>query len=211
MAYSKFEQSAQHAAVEAVERRWKQRHDAEMRLRRKRRLNNCLAILVLLSGLCGIGWFAVRQYGDEIRRLTGFDVRDVAKMLPIGGLGSGADGESREAYVALIESFRGKECVLWRDAPNSVKPKSAQKGTRYLALVGDRGAVRLFDLAVNERGVLSGKELSPVGGPVEVDMAKFNEDVAHKTYFIQCNDIVYVCGSKDLAQGTRHLKELLAF
>ena len=211
MAYSKFEQSAQHAAVEAVERRWKQRHDAEMRLRRKKRLNNCLAILVLLSGLCGGGYFVVQQYGDEVRSLTGFDVRDVAKMLPIGGLGSGADGGNRESYVALIESFRDKKCVLWRDAPNLVKPKSAQKGTRYLALVGDRGAMRLFDLAVNERGVLSGKELSPVGVPVEVNMTKFNEVVARKTYFIQCNDIVYVCGCKDLAQGTRHLKELLTF
>lgn len=211
MAYSNFEQNAQHAAVEAVERRWKQRHDAEMRLLRKKRINNCMAILVLLSGLCGGGYFAVQQYGEEIRDLIGFDIRDIVKMLPIGGLGSGADGECRESYVALIESFQDKECVLWRDAPNSVKPKSAQMGTRYLALVGDRGAVRLFDLAVNERGVLSGKELSPVGSPVDVNMTKFNEVVAHKTYYILCKDIVYVCGSKDLAQGKRLLKELLTF
>lgn len=211
MAYSDFEQSAQHAAVEAVERRWKQRHDAEMRLIWKKRLNTCLAVLVLLSGLCVGGYFAVQQYGDEIRNLIGFDVRDVAKILPVDGLGFGADGECRESYVALIESFQDKECVLWRDAPSSVKPKSAQKGTRYLALVGDRGAARLFDLAVNEGGVLSGKELSPVGRPVEVDMAKFNEAVAHKTYFIRCNGIVYVCGCKDLAQGKSQLRDLLAF
>ena len=211
MAYSDFEQSAQHAAVESVERRWKQRHDAEMRLRWKKRLNNCLAILVLLSGLCGVGYFAVQRYGDEIRNLIGFDIRDIAKMLPVGGLGSSSDGECRESYVALIESFRDKECVLWRDAPSSVKPKSAQKGTRYLALVGDRGAVRLFDLIASGNGAFAGKELSPVGSPVDVDVTKFNEGVANKTYFILCNDIVYVCGCKDIAQGKRQLKDLLTF
>ena len=211
MAYSDFEQSAQHAAVEAVERRWKQRHDAEMRLRWKKRMGNCLAILVLLSGLCGVGYFAVQHYGDEIRNLIGFDVRDVAKMLSLGGLGFSAGEECRESYVALIESFRDKECVLWRDAPSSVKPKSAQKGTRYLALVGDRGAARLFDLIANGSGGFFGRELSPVGRPVDIEMIKFNKVVEHKTYFILCNDIVYICGCKDISQGKRQLKDLLTF
>ena len=211
MAYSDFEQSAQQASVEAVERRWKQRHDAEIRLLWKKRLNNFLAILVLMSGLCGVGYFAVQQYGDEIRNLIGFDLRDVAKMLPIGGLGSGVGGECRETYVALIESFRDKECVLWRDAPSSVKLKSAQKGARYLALVGDRGAARLFDLIANGSGGFTGRELSPVGSPVDIEMFKFDKIVEHKTYFILCNDIVYICGCKDLSQGKRQLKDLLTF
>ena len=211
MAYSDFEQSAQHAAVEAVERRWKQRHDAEMRLLRKKRLNNCLAILVLLAGLCGVGCFAVQQYGDRIRDFIGFDIRNVAGMLSFGGSESAGDGESHEAYVALIESFRDKECVLWRDAPSSIKPKSAQKGVKYLALVGDRGAVRLFELTASGEGGFSGRELSPVGSPVDIGKTKFNKVVEHKTYFILCNDIVYICGCKELARGKRQLKDLLAF
>lgn len=211
MAYSDFEQSAQHAAVEAVERRWKQRHDAEMQALRKKRLNNSMAIFVLLSGLCGIGYYAVQRYGDEIHNLIGFDIRDIAKMLPVCGLGSDADGKYRESYVAMVESFRDKECVLWRDAPSSVKPKFAPKGVKYLAIVADRGALRLFDLMASGNGTFSGKELSPVGSPIEVDIAKFNEAVAHKPHFILCNEIVYVCGCKDLVQGKRLLKELLAF
>ena len=92
-----------------------------------------------------------------------------------------------------------------------VKPKSAQKGVKYLAIVGDRGAVRLFDLIASGNRTFSGKELSPMWSPVEVDIAKFNEAVAHKTYFILCNEIVYVCGCKDLGQGKRLLRELLSF
>lgn len=206
-----FEQSAKHAAVEAVERRWKQRHDAEMQALRKKRLNNCMAIFVLLSGLCGIGYYAVQRYGDEIRNLIGFDIRGIVKMLPVCGFGAGADGEYRESYVTMVESFLDKECVLWCDAPKSVKPKFAQKGVKYLAIVADRGAVRLFDLSASGNGTFSGKELSPVVGPVDVDIAMFNGAVAHKTYFILCNEIVYVCGCRDLVQGKRLLKELLAF
>lgn len=211
MAYSEFEQSARHAAVEAVERRWKQKNDVEKRAIRKKRLDSYLTILVLASVLCGLGYFAVQQYGDTIRDCLGFDIRDMGGVLSIGGLGHSADSERRESYVTLIESFQGKECVLWRDAPRSVKPQSAQKGTRYLALVGDRSAARLFDLIANGSGGFTGKELSPVGSPTDVDMTKFNEIVAHKTYFIQCNDIVYVCGCKNVMQGKRQLKNLLAF
>ena len=211
MACSDSEQNAKHAAVEAVERRWKQRHDAEKQALRRKRLNNCMAIFALLSGLCGIGYYAVQRYGDEIHNLVGFDIRDIAKLLLVGGLVSGKDGECRDTYVSLIESFRDKECALWRDAPSAVKPKSAQKGVKYLAIVGDRGAVRLFDLSASGTGTFFGKELSPMWSPVEVDIAKFKEAVAHKTYFILCNEIVYVCGCKDLVQGKRLLRELLSF
>lgn len=194
MAKSDFEKGAQQAAVEAVERRWRQKNDAERRRRRRKRVKNIMAGMILFAGLLGVGWFSVNYYEVDIPLLVPVDVRGVMSMVASGAGPSKAEVDRRSTYARLLSSFKGKEFALWRDAPASIKPRSATVGTRYLALCGTRDDKRLYELVADGKGSMSVLSLSPISEPIEQGMRDFRNEVGDRPYLVLCGDIVYAVG-----------------
>lgn len=205
MAKSDFEKNAQQAAVEAVEKRWRQKNAAERRQRFRKRLGNLFAIVILLAGLVGVGCFAVRYFELDIPIPTDFDTRDIVVGLGGGCETSKAEIDRRNEYVRLLASFKGKECIQWRDAPAAIKPKTAVAGVRYLVLCEERGDKRLYELVSDGRGSMVVVALSPLTEPIRLEMKDFKEAVNGKPYFILCNDVLYVVGCKNelILQGLK--------
>ena len=193
---SEFERSAQREAVAAVERRWKRQHDAERRQRMRRQLGNLLAIVVLLAGLAGVGCFAVRYFEVSIPFAADFDVGNFVAGLGRGRETSKVEIDRRGEYVRLLNSFKGRKCVQWRDAPTTIKPKTAVAGVRYLVLCEERGDKRLYELVSDGRGSMTAKFFSPLTEPIGIEMKDFKVAVSGKPYFILCNDVLYAVGCK---------------
>lgn len=195
MSKGDFEKSAQQTAVDAVERRWQQKHDADEKQRSRRRFGNWLTISVLLSVLAGIGCFVAQYFVGTISLPLDFDI--VGFTLGLKDKPSNVEIDRRNRYVRMLESFRGRECVQWRDAPASVNPKTAVAGVRYLVLCGDKNDQRLYELLSDGRGSMSAMALSPIFEPMELDMDNFRAEVRGRPYLILCNDTIYVVGCKD--------------
>lgn len=195
MSRSDFEKSAQQAAVEAVEKRWQRKNDVERRQRRRKMLGNLFAFVVLLAGLVGIGYFALRHFGIDLPVPTIVDIRGLVTGLERGP--SAAEVDRRGEYVRLLESFRGRTCVQWRDAPAAVKPKTAAAGVRYLALCGEQNDRRLYELVADGRGSMSVTALSPFAAPIALNMKDFRSETGGKPYLVLCNDVLYAVGCKD--------------
>lgn len=194
---NEFERNARQEAVAAVERRWKRKHDAERRQRMRKQLGNLLSIVVLLAGLVGAGCFAVRYFELNIPFVVDLDVGDFVASLGRGRETSKVEIDRRGEYVRLLDSFKGRTCVQWRDAPATIKPKTAAAGVRYLVLCEERGDKRLYELASDGRGSMTAFALSPLAEPIRLEMKDFNVAVNGKPYFILCNDVLYVVGCKD--------------
>ena len=197
MAKSEFEKSAQQAAVEAVERRWQRQHDAERRHAARKTSVSLLACVVLLAGLAGIGYFAARHYGVDVPFEVDFDLRDLVQGWGQGHGPSKAEIGRRDEYARLLEAFKGKKCVPWREAPAAVKPKTAAAGVRYLALCGTKDDRRLYELVADGRGSMSVTALSPIAEPVGLSMEDFRSEVGGRPYLVLCNDVLYAVGGKN--------------
>lgn len=208
---SEFESNARWETVQAVERRWKRQHDAERRQRLRKRFGNLLAIVVLLAGLMGIGCFAVRYFEMNIPFGANFDMRNLLPRLNDVGQqrASTVEVERRNEYARLLESFKGKACVLWRDAPKEIRPKTAVTGVRYLILCGDKNDMCLYELFADGRGSMTATALSPIAAPMGVSIREFRKAVAGRPFFILCNDVIYIAGCKDEEAAKRHLQLLL--
>lgn len=97
----------------------------------------------------------------------------------------------RKQLCNLLDSFKGRKCVQWRDAPATIKPKTAVAGVRYLVLCEERGDKRLYELVSDGRGSMTAKVLSPLTEPIGIEMKDFKVAVSGKPYFILCNDVLY--------------------
>lgn len=194
-----FERNAQQEAVAAVERRWERQHDAEQRRQMMVARGNLFANVVLLLGLVGIGCFAVCYFVRDIHAPAGFDLCDFVFRLGFGGgcEVSKADVDRRSEYVRLTDSFKGRECVQWSDAPATIRPKTAVAGVRYLVLCEERADKRLYELVSDGRGSMTVMALSPLAEPIRFEMKDFKAAVSGKPYFILCNDVLYVVGCKN--------------
>lgn len=204
MEKSEFEKSAQQAAVEAVERRWQRKHDAERRRRSRKTFGNFLAVVVLLLGLAGIAVFAARHYDIDVPCVSGFDFG----RLFAGWRGrvdvSQAEVNRRDEYARLLASFRGRKCILWRDAPKEIKPKAAAAGVRYLVLCDGR----LYEWVSDGRGSAAVTALSPLSAPIGLEMKDFKSDVGGKPFLLICNDVLYAVGCKDESAARKLLSGL---
>lgn len=167
----------------------------------RKQLGNLLAIVVLLAGLVGIGCFAVRYLGISIPFAADFDLRGFVDRL--GGFfdTSKAEIDRRDEYVRLLDSFKGRKCVPWREAPATIKSKTAVAGVRYLVLCEERGEKRLYELVSNGRGGMTAMALSPLTEPIKIEMKDFKMAVNGKPYFILCNDVLYAVGCKSMSRS----------
>ena len=204
MVKSGFEKSAQQAAVEAVERRWQRQQDAERRQRRRKTFGNLLAVVVLLLGVAGVAAFAARHYGIDIPHVADFDFGRLFAGWRGRGDVSQAEVSRRDKYARLLESFRGRKCILWRDAPKEIKPKAAAAGVRYLVLCEDR----LYEWVSDGRGSASVTALSPLTEPIGLETKDFAADVAGKPFLLICNGVMYAVGCKDEVSARKLVSDL---
>lgn len=204
MAKSDFEKSAQQAAVEAVERRWQQKHDAERSLRRRKTFSSLLTVAVLLLGVAGIAVFAARHYGIDVSHVTGFDFQSLFVVWSGKVDVSQAEVSRRDKYARLLESFRERKCILWRDAPKEIKPKAAAAGVRYLVLCEGR----LYEWVSDGRGSALVTALSPLTEPVGMEIKDFDAEVVGKPFLLLCNDILYAVGCKDEEAARKLVNDL---
>lgn len=204
MAKSDFEKCARQAAVEAVERRWERQKAAERNLRRRKIFNNLLTAVVLLLGVVGIAVFTARHYGIDVSHVTDFDFQ----KLFAGWVGkvdvSQAEVNRRDEYTRLLESFRGRECILWQNAPKEIKPKAAAAGVRYLVLCEGR----LYEWVADGRGSASVMALSPLTESVGMEIKDFNAEVGGKPFLLLCNDVLYAVGCKDEEAARKLVNDL---
>lgn len=206
---SEFELGAKQAAVEAVERRYEMKAATERRARFRARLSACLSILILLAVLAGIACFVARYLNLDVPRFSDFS----AWFSPGSALSESAKEElgRRDAYVRALMAFEtGGELKMLRDAPADVKPKTARPGTRVLVLCGrDEGGTCLFEMEKMDAGTQVFRQLSPFSAPQKRKAARFQEAVAGRPYFLLHENVVYVCGAKDVEAGRAVLSGLL--
>lgn len=202
MTKSDFEKSAQRTAVEAVERRWKRQRDAERSQRRRKTFGNLLAVIVLLVGVAGVAAFAARHYGMDIPHVEDFGRLFAGWRSRVDV--SQAEVNRRDEYARLLASFRGRKCVLWRNAPKEIKPKTAAAGVRYLVLCEDR----LYEWVSDGRGSASVTALSPLSVPIGLEMKDFMSDVGGKPFLLICNDVLYAIGCKDEVAARKLVSDL---
>lgn len=206
---SDFEKKAQSAAVEAVERRWKLQHDAERRQLLRKKLGNLFAVFVLLAGLMGVGYFVTRHYGVEISIAEYFDLQGLGAKLNMGRTLSKVEIDRRNEYARLLRSFSGRKCVLWQNAPATIRPETAAAGVRYLLLSSEKKDARLYEMVSNGQGSMSVAALSPLSVPMGLSVGKLRKVLKGKPFFILCEDVVYVGGCQDVELGRKHLALLL--
>ena len=218
MAISEFEKSAQKAAVEAVERRWKHDADLKRRLRWRVRIGGVLSIAVLLLGLVGIGVFAERQFGFRIPYLSDCAVWRSLCTASDGALqnvwpAEGAGSEEKApalSYGEALAAFRCKTCTSWERVSAQRGPKAAAAGTRYLFLCGyGPNDVRLYQMTVDEKRTVDVVRLMQAGEPRPIEFASFRAEVKGRTSFLSCDGAVYFLGKKLAATAQIELDRLL--
>lgn len=218
MAISEFEKSAQKAAVEAVERRWKHDADLKRRLRWRARIGGIISIAVLLLGLAGIGVFAERQFGFHIPYLSDCEVwrslcttseNAVRKICPTERA-EAPEKPPVPSYAEALAAFRGKTCTSWERVSAQRGPKAAAAGTRYLFLCGyGPNDVRLYQMTVDEKRTVDVVRLMQAGEPRPIEFASFRAEVKGRTSFLSCDGAVYFLGKKLAATAQIELDRLL--
>lgn len=113
------------------------------------------------------------------------------------------DAAQLTAYFQAMETFGADQVARWRDAPESLKPKSAASGTEYHALVlTGEGSFDLYRVKALGGGNLEVQLLSPIVAPVAVPADAFRAACKGRKYFIAHSGTVYLCGkaqTSDLA------------
>lgn len=162
-----------------------------------------LAVVVLLLGVAGVAAFAARHYGIDIPDVADLDVGHLFAGWRSRVDVSQAEVNRRDEYARLLASFKGRKCILWRDAPKKVKPKTAAAGVRYLVLCDGR----LYEWVSDGRGSASVTALSPLSVPIGQGMKDFKSDVGGKSFLLICNDVLYAVGCKDEVEARKLLKK----
>lgn len=215
MAISEFEKSAQKAAVEAVEQRWKHDNDLKRRLRWRSRIGSFCSIVVLLAGLVGMGVFAERHFGFRIPYLSDCEAwqslcSKVESAERFVGWETSARKKSVMSYDEALTSFCGKACTSWSQAPAEIGLKAAPAGTQYLFLCGyGLGDVRLYQVTAKGQGETDVVQLVRSGPPLLLEAAAFRAAVKGKTTFVFCRGNVYFFGKKMAAVAKIELDRLL--
>ena len=216
MAISEFEKSAQQAAVEAVERRWKHDNDLKRRLRWRSRIGNFLSIVVLLAGLAGMGVFAERFFGFHIPYLSDWEpwqhltatANDVAQR--VGKSEPAVTPEVVLSYDAALANFQLKTCTSWAAVSEKMGPKTAPAGTQYLFLCGHApGDVRLYQMTAKGGGQVDVVQLVQTKGPWPLKLPEFRAALKGRTAYVSCGGNVYFLGKKLAATAQIELERLL--
>lgn len=216
MAISEFEKSAQQAAVEAVERRWKHDNDLKRRLRWRARIGSFLSIVVLLAGLVGMGVFAERFFGFHIPYLSDWEpwqrltatANDVA--LHTGQSEPAETPEVTLSYDAALANFHVKTCTSWTAVSEKMGPKTAPAGTRYLFLCGHGpGDARLYQMTAKGGGQVDVVQLVPSKGARPLELSAFRAALKGRAAYIFCGGKVYFLGKKLAATAQIELERLL--
>ena len=216
MAVSEFEKSAQRAAVEAVERRWKHDADLKRRLRWRSRIGSFCSIVVLLSGLVGMGVFAELHFGFKVPYLSDCEIWQRLCATADGVMQRVDRSEPAEkkvttlSYDEALANFRSKTCTSWTAVSAKMGPKAAPAGTRYLFLCGygpqDR---RLYQMTAMEGGQVDVVQLGQSKEPRSLELSAFRAALKGRPTYVFCGGQVYFIGKKIAATAQIELERLL--
>lgn len=203
---SNFEQNSRRAAVEAVERRWREKNAAIRKSGRRRAFGRMLAV-----GACLLGGGAA-----------------LVVILPRLGYGGGVSLPSWRTWMSAEQSinedershidvfsanlhrFKVGKLELWRMAPRAVKPKNAAVGTVYHVLAEKKdGTCGLYRMTAKGDGVFAVAELTPFGKPIPMKLSDCNKTRKGALQLIEHEGTVYVCGAKDVAVGQALLQRFI--
>jgi len=193
---SDFERRAAQEVVDAVEERWRRKHDYDLRMAHRGKRTNWLVFgglaLLVFGGLLAwqhsqgelsVGMFDGPQCSLAVRRLFGE---------------SPPDASSRTSYAALLRSVLARPVKLLSDMPAEDNPSRAAAGTAFpvLSISGD-GDFALYRLESDGKGGLSATLCSPFGNGRDLTWEAFKSE-CKKPYLVGIGDVAYLCGSKNV-------------
>lgn len=188
---NEYEMSAKRAAVEAVEKRWQAREEAQAKAKRRHSFANVaiVAAVVIVAALAV--QFVLPRFGYEIADLS--NAIDFLHMSDEAA-DEGMPKECKK-YADVVSLFKGGKAAVWRDAPETIRPKTAIAGTMYHALVlSADGNYDIYEMTANGSGGVSIWLMSPFFEPKVVTTAEFRNARQGKRYFIEHAGVVYACG-----------------
>ena len=188
---SDYEMSAKRAAVEAVEKRWQAREEAQAKAKRQRSFTSVAAVAAIVIIAALVVQFVMPRFGYEIADLS--NVIDFLRMSD----NAADEGMAKDCqkYAEVVSLFKSGKAAVWRDAPESIRPKTAIAGTMYHALVlSADGNYDIYEMTANGSGGVSIWLMSPFFEPKVVTTAEFRNARHGKRYFIEHAGVVYACG-----------------
>lgn len=207
---NRFEDSAQQAAVEAVERRWSQKNATARRAKRMSTLKSCLRSLILLAVLLGGGLFAARHLGLDVPCVA-FPDDAIRRIFGSGKRLKETERAHISAFTGALETFVCSDILPWKTAPQEIRPKHAPRGFTYRMLIERKGgACGVYEMVANGKGGVSVRELLPMGQPMKVTLADFRKAKVGAVYLIACGGKVYVSGAETGEAGVALVRRLLA-
>lgn len=188
---SEYEMSVKRAAVDAVEKRWQARENAQAKAKRYHSAKSLAAVAAVIIIAVLVVRFAMPRFGYEIGGL--------GKVFDFLRLSENAADEGKvkyyKKYAEVISLFKSGKASVWRDAPESIRPKTAIAGTLYYALVlSADGNYDVYEMTANGSGGVSVLLLSPFFEPKVITTSEFGEARKGKRYFIEHAGVVYACG-----------------
>lgn len=197
---SDFERRAAQEAVDAVEKRWRRKHDHDLRMAHRGRLRNLLIFgsLALLAVGGGLAW----QYsqGEPFVETVDFSRYSlVVRRL----FGESHDTSARTSYAALLRNVLARPVELLSDMPAEDNPVRAVAGTSFpvLSISGD-GDFALYRLQADGKGCFSATLCSPFGNERDLTWETFKSE-CKKPYLVCIGDVAYLCGSKNVKDAER--------
>ena len=197
--------------VRAVERRWER--DAARRRSieaANRRLALC-KVLAFSFAMLGIGIaliFILPRFGVAMPVLDSLFTLKLG-IPAVDSNGKGPDFERLAHYAKVIGYFKSGKPARWRDAPESIKPKSAAADTKWYALViGKAHEFDVYEMTSDGAGHMAIKHMSPVCQSISVSMKNFKANCEGRSCFIAHDGVVYACGGIPVDEVER-LREML--
>ncbi len=205
---SNFEQRVANERVDAVERRWLHQDEERRRVGRRAAVRRytryaMLAIVGLVVAI--VSWIGT---GHK------FSLRIPDETLEGFFRGKGLSRSERvclDGFAAAIRQFDVPEFLRWKDAPRTMRPKSATSGFKYRMLIEKRGGVcGLYEMTADGKGHLSVVEQTPFGVEKKSSLAEFNRAKSSAVYLISCEGRAYVAGTDDVEAGRTLLRRITA-
>ena len=188
---SEYEISAKRAAVDAVEKRWQAREKANATTTHNQLFKRAVVVVA------GIIIFVLALH--VVMSRSGYELGSLCKAVDFLHLREDAATEAKtkayRKYAEVVSLFKSGKSAVWREAPETIRPKSAVAGTSYYALVLDAdGNYDIYEMTATGGGGVSVWLLSPFVEPKVTTMSEFKENRQGKKYFIEHAGVVYACG-----------------
>ena len=203
---SNFEQNSRSAAVEAVERRWREKNAAVRKTERRRVFGRILAVGAVLLGGGAALFIALSRLGYG----GGLSLPSWRELVPAEQPLDMNERTHLDAFSEDLHRFKVDKLELWRTAPRAVKPKNASVGAVYHVFAEKKdGTCGLYRMTAKGNGAFAVEELTPFGNPIPMKLSDCNKARKGSLQLIEHEGKVYVCGAKSITAGQALLQRFI--